>query len=141
MFHIGREKHLDHMVKVVPFIVTCYGIQCFVIMRFGSSQFSFMALSILGGILALMVSSFIYYDLKHKVTLFEEHLEINFLGKSKTIPFCEIKSILISDPGQSFSTVKLQTSSKTISLYFVDDAEKIKSWIEERKYKSLEKAA
>lgn len=141
MFHIAREKHLDHMVKVVPFIVTCYAIQCFVIVRFGGSHFALVSLSILGGLLALMIGSFIYYDLKHKVTLFEEHLEITFLGSNKTISFAQIETIFIKDPGQSFSTLTIRTSNKKVSFHFIDDAEKVKAWIEERQSAQFHKAA
>ena len=34
---LSREKHLDHMVRVVPFIVFCYAVQCFIITKNSSS--------------------------------------------------------------------------------------------------------
>lgn len=141
MFHIAREKHLDHMVKVVPFIVTCYAIQCFVIVRFGGSHFALVSLSILGGLLACMIGAFIFYDLKHKVTLFEEHLEISFLGRSKTVLFSQIQTIVINDPGQAFSTLIIRTSNKKVIFHFIDDAEKVKAWIEARQSAHIQKAA
>lgn len=136
-FHLSREKHLDHMVKVVPFIVFCYAIQCFAIMKVSPGEFSSISLSILGGFLALMISGFITYDLKHHVTFFENHLEVKFLGSSKTLNYDEIWSVEIKDPGQSFSTITFVTKTGKVSLYFADDSEKIKKFIESKKHKEL----
>lgn len=129
-FIITREKHLDHMVRVVPFIVFCYAIQCFMITKIGPGDFSTISLSILGGFLALMIAAFITYDVKHQVILNELAIEIEFLGKKTTITYEDIWLIEINEPGQSFSNIKLQTSKGKITFYFVDDSEQIKKWIE-----------
>ena len=89
-FTITREKHLDHMVRVVPFIVFCYAVQCFVIMKVSPGSFSTISLSILGGFLALMIAGFITYDVKHQVILNEGSLNIRFLGSDKTILYDDI---------------------------------------------------
>lgn len=133
MFKITREKHLDHMVKVVPFIVGCYAIQCYVILHVGPSELAKISLSILGGFLAMMIAGFVTYDLKHEVEVFEDHLKISFLQSTKTIYFSEISSMTINEPGQSFATLTLKTRKEAHRLCFIDDAEKIKSWIEERR--------
>lgn len=133
-FTITREKHLDHMVRVVPFIVFCYAVQCFVIMRVSPGSFSTISLSILGGFLALMIAGFITYDVKHLVILNESSLNIRFLGSDKTILFEEIWHIEINDPGQNFSTMRLQTAQGKVTFYFIDDSEKIKQWIETRQH-------
>lgn len=137
---LTREKHLDHLVRVVPFIVLCYAIQCFVILKVSPQNFSTIGLSVLGGFLALMIAGFITYDLKHKVHFYEHELQISFLGRSKTIYYDDIWSMDISDPGQSFSTLTLTTSSGKHSFFFMDEAEKIKSWIENRKCEELKAA-
>lgn len=129
---IGREKHLDHMVKVVPFIVLCYAVQCFVIYKMGPTEFTRVSLSILGGTLALMIAGFITYDLKHQVELREHDLEITFFGKRTILSYDDIWSIKISDPDQSFATLVLITKHGKYSFYFIDNAEKIKALIEER---------
>jgi hypothetical protein len=136
-FNITREKHLDHMVKVVPFIVFCYALQCYFIMKLSPTEFSSISLSILGGFLAFMIAGFITYDLKHHVTLFENHLEIHFLSSSKSVSFDDIWSVEVKDPGQSFATVTLLTKNGKVSLFFVDDAEKIKKIIESKKHSDL----
>lgn len=136
-FHITREKHLDHMVKVVPFIVFCYAIQCFAIMKVSPGEFSSISLSILGGFLAFMISAFITYDLKHEVTFSENYMEIKFLNNHKTIRYEDIWAVEIKDPGQSFSTLSLLTKEGKVSFFFVDDSEKIKKFIEDKKQSDL----
>jgi hypothetical protein len=131
-FQITREKHLDHMVRVVPFIVLCYAIQSFIIFKFSPSEFSSVGLSILGGFIALMIGGFILYDLKHRVKLFEDHLTIEFLFSSKTIKFEDIKSIVVKDPGQTFSNLIIITAKRKYTFYFIDDSEKIKKMIESK---------
>lgn len=136
-FNITREKHLDHMVKVVPFIVFCYAIQCFAIMKVSPGEFSSISLSILGGFLACMISAFIAYDLKHQVVLNEDELTVQFFHIQKTIKYVDIWEIDIKDPGQSFSTLTLLTKHGKVSFFFVDDSEKIKKFIESKKHVDL----
>lgn len=140
--NITREKHLDHMVKVVPFIVFCYAVQCFFIFKMSPTEFSTVSLSILGGTLALMIAGFISYDLKHQVELRDHELEISFFGSSTIVSYEDIWSMSISEPGQSFSSLRLRTKKGTFTFYFIDHAEKIKTLIEERQRpESREQAA
>lgn len=132
-FSITREKHLDHMVRVVPLIVFGYALQSYVILRVSPGEFSQVCLSIMGVLLAAMIGAFIYYDLKHTVCFFEGHLEITFAGRHTRISYEDIREIEIQDPGQSFSSLRLSTAKGKITFFFVDDAEKIQSFITERK--------
>lgn len=139
-YTITREKHLDHLVKVVPLIVLGYAIQCYILMQLrgplGPSTLILLACS-----LAFMIACFITYDIKHQVVLSNEHLEVSFFFFHTKISYQEIKEIKLSDEISSFSTVLLKTQKKNIRLYFVDDAVKIKEWIESRKSSSLPLAA
>lgn len=136
-----REKHLDHMVRVVPFIVLCYAIQCYVIYQMAPDEFSTLGCSFLGGFLALMVGGFITYDLKHRVEFQNEVVKISFLGRHKIISYEDIWSIEVNDPGENFSTLIMIGENEKHTFYFVDDAEKIKTWIEEKKQEELREAA
>ncbi len=136
---ITREKHLDHMVKVVPFIVFCYAFQCFVILKVSPTQFSTISLSILGGFIAAMIAGFIYYDLKHRVVFNEASLSIQFMQQTN-IPYEDIILIEIKDPGQTFSNLSITTSSKKYTFYFIDNAEKIKTLIESKRHVELKAA-
>lgn len=138
---LTREKHLDHMVKVVPFIVTCYAIQCFAIIKIGPAELAGVSLMALGGLLSFMIGAFITYDLNHKVDFFHDHFVISFLGRKKIVTYDDIFSIDVSEPGQSFSSLTIKTSYNRITFYFVDDAEKIKAFIEKNKMEQLQEAA
>lgn len=138
---ITREKHLDHMVKVVPFIVFCYAVQSFLILKIDPGPFATISLSVLGGFLALMIASFVTYDLKHQVLIMDSHLEIQFLFFKRKISFKEITELIVSEPGQSFSNLMIKTFQGKFTFYFIDDAEKIKECISNKKQEPLNKAA
>ena len=138
-FELTREKHLDHMVKVVPFIVFCYAVQCYFIMKIGPSSFSTTSLSILGGLLVCMIMAFITYDLKQKVCFHETSLKSEFFHFSQIISYQDIIDIEVVDPEESFSTLRIITKKKTFTYYFVDDAKKIQAWIDFKKSPNSEK--
>jgi hypothetical protein len=125
-----REKHLDHMVKVVPFIVICYAVQCFVILKMGTNTMTTFGLSLLGGLIAFMIVGFIIYDMNHRVELGEESLKVSFLGRERIIFYQNILKIELSDPGENFSSIYLTTPEGKTTFYFVDDAANIQKWIE-----------
>ena len=134
---MSREKHLDHMVRVVPFIVFCYAIQCFVILKISPTEFFSVSLSILGGFLAFMITGFITYDLKHQAIFYEQEFHLTFFSMKETVSYDDITLIEIRDPGESFSTLIFHTKNGKKSFYFVDDAEKIKNWIESKRQSEL----
>lgn len=132
VIYLSREKHLDHMVRVVPFIVLCYFIQSYVVFQINPGEFTSSSLMVLGGLLAIMISGFVIYDLKHKVEFTESELTITFMATKHTVQFSDIVNLEIADPGQSFSHLIVKTHDKKFTFYFIDNAEKIKCWIEER---------
>ena len=141
---LSREKHLDHMVRVVPFIVGAYFLQCYMIMQLGDSSVARNGIFFLGACLALMISSFITYDLTHRVTVYDEFLkiEVKWLKFEKKIYYQSITQIHVNDPGENFSHICLSTmDGEKIKFYFVDEADKIKQWIESQKSKSFQQAA
>lgn len=143
-FAVTREKHLDHMVRVVPFIVTAYAIQCYFILQMGAVDFAVDGLFFLGACLISMICCFITYDLTHVVNFHEEHLTISvkWLRYEKIVSYHDLIQVEVSDPGQSFSTLKLQVrSGKKFGFYFIDDADKIKSWLEKKRSPELQAAA
>ncbi len=129
-YNITREKHLDHMVRVVPLIVLVYAIQCYVLSNM-EGPIGVKMLWAIGGLLITMIVGFVSYDVYHQVTLFDEHLEITYYRFKMAIPFEDIVAVYITDPNESFGTVKVQTRKTNYRFYFVDDVAKIKSWIEE----------
>jgi hypothetical protein len=137
---LTREKHLDHMVKVVPFIVFGYAAQSFVVLQISPNEFSSTCLTVLGSLLTVMIAAFITYDLKHSVKLGERELAISFLGFRKSVKYTEILTVEIQEPSQRFSNLTIYTSQKKYIFYFIDDADKIKDCLEQ-KNDSILKAA
>jgi len=125
---LTREKHLDHMVKVVPFIVFVYGVQSYVLWKI-DGPISGTSLLVLGFLLVSMIGIFLVYDLKHSVEFFEDRLETSFLSFKKTILYSDIKSIETTDPTQSFGTIYIKYHKTQSRFYFVDDVDKIKDWV------------
>lgn len=140
LFKITREKHLDHMVKVVPLIVLGYAIQSYFLLKM-NKELGMPSVFILGGCLIGMIAGFIIYDTKHKVEFFEDHFEVNFLFIKKKISYSEIHGVIVASPDQSFSKIKFITGKKTYKFFFIDDAEKLKAFLEEDKTASSRKAA
>lgn len=143
-FSITREKHMDHMVRVVPFIVTAYAIQCYFILQLDSQEFGVNGLFALGGMLIAMISAFITYDLTHTVKFQENSLTIavGWLGYKKEISYLDLIEVEVTDPGQSFSTLQLKTrTGKKFGFYFIDDADKIKQWLEKKRTPEMQAAA
>lgn len=140
-FSVTREKHLDHMVKVTPFIVCGYFLQCYMITHLQLAGFATNTLFFLGFCLITMITGFVTYDLKHKVHFHEDVLEVHFFGK-KEISYSDIQSIEVSDEEQNFATLTIKCKdSKKYTFYFIDEADKIKAWLKEKKYPSLKAAA
>lgn len=128
-FTITREKHLDHLVRVVPLIVLGFALQCYILGNMSGGESGGFIL-FLGGALSAMIATFITYDVQHRAQLFEDRIEVHFFFSHKTVYFKDITQIEVKDPDQSFSTVTLHHGKNKIRLYFVDDAPKVKNWIE-----------
>lgn len=126
---LTREKHLDHMVKVVPFIFLCYGIQCFTLYKIGYSAITGPTLLFLGVALAILTGCFTLYDLKHELVLKQDHLTIEFLWYKKDIPYNTILSIDVHESEKSFCRLKISTLKSRHLFYFVDNGEEIKNWL------------
>lgn len=141
---ITREKHLDHMVRVVPLIVFAYAIQCYFISSMSPIEYATDGLLFLGACLGMMIAAFVTYDLTHVVKLAEDSLviEVKWLNIKNEISFVEIKEVVVSQPGESFSGLKLiLKSGRKVNFYFIDDADKIKAWIEKPNQTEEKKAA
>lgn len=130
---ITREKHLDHLVRVVPLVVLGYALQCYILFQL-KGELAPEFIMILGIALVLMISSFIIYDTNHQVKINHDYLSISFFFYQKVIPLDDIIQVQIADSQNSFDMVMLHTHHYgKIRLYFVDDAFKIKEWIDSQK--------
>ncbi len=141
MDKITRENHLDHMVRVVPFIVTGYALQCFMILQVSPGEFTQISLSVLGGFIAAMIAGFITYDLKHSADFNPSGISIQFFSGTKFIRYSEILKVEVSDPGQTFATVKIFTAKGQARLRFVDRPDAVKAHIDQRRSPATQAAA
>lgn len=123
-FQVTREKHLDHMVKVVPLIFLGYAIQVFFLSQMKTAMGP-GAIVFLGVSLASLIALFIIHDLKHQVTLFEDHLAIEFLWMKKSILYSDIEKTHITNPDESFSHIVIFHAGMKTRLFFVDDAKTV----------------
>ncbi len=139
-FILTREKHLDHMVKVVPFIALMFGIQSYILTKIHAGMGG-AAVFVLAGFLIAMITAFVTYDVKHRVAFLNDHLEMGFLGLSKKISYSDIISVHISESNQAFASVILRTSNSKHTFFFVDDADGIKAFIESHKQTEFKAAA
>ncbi len=139
-FTLTREKHLDHMVRVVPFIVLMFGIQGYVLTKIheglGGGAIIFLAFCLIS-----MITAFITYDVKHQVTFLENHLEMRFLGLYKQLAYSDIVSVHISESNQTFASVQIRTKNDRHTWFFVDDADGIKAFLESQKKQDFKAAA
>ncbi len=141
MDKVTRESHLDHMVRVVPFIVTGYAFQCFMILQVSPGEFTQRSLSVLGGFIAAMIAAFITYDLNHTVSMDDTGLTVSFLSKKNFVRYSEIISVEVSDPGQTFATVKISTARGQVRLRFVDHPDEVKAFLDQRRGTKVQVAA
>lgn len=126
---LSREKHLDHMVRVVPLIVLGYALQSYVLLQM-KSPLSMNAVFVLGASLIAMIGAFVAYDVKHEVEFFEDHFTVGFFGIKKKISYSEVKSVVVKETEQTFTSLKIQTTHASFHFRFVDNALEIKHHIE-----------
>lgn len=139
-FSLTREKHLDHMVKVVPFLVLMFGIQSYILTKIHEGLGG-PAIFVLAGCLITMITAFILYDVKHQVLFNEADFEIKFLGLSKKISYSEVLSVHVSESQQTFASVQIRTLQGKHTFYFVDDADTIKAFLDSQKDPEIKAAA
>lgn len=140
-FTVSRENHLNHMVKVAPLVVAGYAIQCYFFSNTKNVNFAADSLLWLGLCLGFMIAAFITYDLKHRVILNHDGIEVSFLGTSKNMVYDEIVDVDLSHEGQNFANLTVTIASgEKFRFFFIDDAEKVKELILNHK-QPMQKAA
>lgn len=131
LFTVTREKHLDHMVRVVPIIVLFYGIQYYMVFQMGVS-FTNSHFMVLGLFLVFMIAGFISYDLHHKIECKENHINICWGPLNKKILYQDILAIEIPEDEKSFSTVRIVTRYGSHKFFFVDNGKALKAFIKDQ---------
>lgn len=140
---LGRKNHLNHLINVMPLITFVYGVQCFLIYRFGQDIDVGDYALFLGLGLASFISTLVFYDNNHHVFICKKHLHIYFAltGTDYQIPYSDIKEIIAPEEESNFSSLIIRDiHKKTFVFYFVDYPLSVKTMIEQLKMELEDKA-
>jgi hypothetical protein len=130
-----REKHLDHLVRVVPILCLAYGIQSFMMMSYAQGGPTGKLVFLLGVSLALSVLGLVTYDLRHKVSWDAEGFSVGspWYFKSHTIERSLIAQIDVTGAPEEFQTVRITLKDRRrFTFYFVDNGLEFKASMEEQ---------
>jgi hypothetical protein len=133
IFTIKREKHLQHLVNVAPFVAVAFVVQCYLLTYFfQDAPISHFALP-LAISLSLMISGLVIYDSYHFLECHSDHFQLGFkfFNLKQQYFYHEISHVEVLEPEASFSSLVIHfiTKNKKV-IYFVDDAESVKKIIE-----------
>ena len=129
---LTREKHLDHMVRVVPIIFLGYALQCWIINSM-NTPIGGTSLMVLGGLLGAMIGGFIYHDVTSVIVLEETHIRMSFMGLKKSVSYSDITKVINTSPQHNFGTIMIVGSFGHHRFFFVDDADKVMEMIEKKR--------
>lgn len=130
---LTHEKHLDHLVRVVPLLCFAYGVQSYMMLNFARGGSTSLLIFTLGVSLALSVTALITYDYKSVLKWTSDHLVLKtpWHFDFKTIQFSEIMQIEIIGEEEEFQTVIIKLhNKKRYSFYFVDNGYELKKSFE-----------
>jgi hypothetical protein len=127
---ITREKHLDHLTRVVPLLALAYGIQSYLMMKWSQGGPTGFLVVLLGISLALSVLVLVTYDQRHTVTFGEEGFCVRYswMFKPRNISKDEIKQIVVvGEPDQFQSVVVSLKTGRKVTFHFADNGEEFKT--------------
>lgn len=142
---LTREKHLNHLVRVVPLLTLAYGIQGYLMMHWseGAEATGVMVLA-LGFSLALSVMGMVTYDQRHQVQWGAEGFEVKapWLLKNFLCSWQEVEDVLIVGEKDEFQTVVVKLKGRIgRTFYFVDNGHEFKVQFEMSREAVVAKAA
>ncbi|MFP5490094.1 MAG: hypothetical protein ACLGG0_01235 [Bacteriovoracia bacterium] len=130
---LTHEKHLNHLVRVVPLLCLAYGMQSYMMMSFAKGGPTGTLVLLLGLSLAMSVMALVTYD-NHYVVKWQEDLffvKTPWSWKTQQFNRQDIQSIEVIGEVDEFQTVivKLQ-NKKRLTFYFVDNGHDFKKSME-----------
>jgi hypothetical protein len=129
---LTHEKHLDHLVRVVPLLCFAYGVQSYMMLSFARGGSTGLLIFTLGISLAVSVMALVTYDYKSIVRWNGEQVMMkspwNF--EFTTVAFQDIQKIDIIGEEDEFQTVIIKVAKKSYTFYFVDNAFELKKTFE-----------
>lgn len=132
---ITREKHVNYMVKLAPYLMVAIVIQSYLYSRFFPGPVAQDIGIFLATGVAMILAGFYAYDHFHQVQLKENYLEISIrpLKYQEEILYRNIESYEIMPTRNGFSNVKLiLRDGHAVKIYYLDDAENFIQWIKQK---------
>lgn len=131
--YLTREKHLDHLVRVVPLLALAYGIQGYLMMSWSEGGPTGMLVLSLGVSLALSVMLMVGYDLRHQVNFDGNGFRVKapWLWGLKEKSWELVKSVEVIGNDDEFQTVIVKLHKRgSFTFYFVDNGHQFKQTFE-----------
>lgn len=132
---ITREKHLDHLVRVVPLLCLAYGIQSFMMMSYAQGGPTGALVFLLGVSLALSVVALVTYDHRHHVAWDAQSFEVRapWSFSTTTVAREKIQSIDVIGGPEEFQTVHVKLHDRrSFTFYFTDNGLDFKASMEKQ---------
>ena len=126
---LTREKHLNHLVRVVPLLALAYGIQGFMMMSWVEHGPTGTLVLGLGVSLAISVMIMVTYDQRHKVSYGEEGFAVTapWLFGQRHRTWSMVRHIEVIGAEDEFQTVIVKTTKGSFTFYFVDNGHEFKA--------------
>jgi hypothetical protein len=131
--HLTHEKHLNHLVRVVPLLCLAYGMQSYMMMSFAKAGPTGTLILLLGVSLAMSVIALVTYDNHYNVSWVDDHFTVKkpWSWKTETFKRQEVQSIEVIGEVDQFQTVVVKfQNKKRLTFYFVDNGHDFKKSME-----------
>lgn len=130
---LTHEKHLNHLVRVVPLLCLAYGMQSYMMMSFAKGGPTGTLVLLLGLSLAMSVMALVTYD-NHFVVKWQDDLfsvKTPWSWKTQHFNRQDIQSIEVIGEVDEFQTVIVKLHNKRrLTFYFVDNGHDFKKSME-----------
>lgn len=135
---ITRTQHLSYMAKMTPLLLFLYVLQALLYYKFAPIHMVTDINLFLGVGLAAIILSFHFYDLHHKVLMYQNYMEVRFdvLKMKEEILYQNIKFVEVRKKKHNYADLILHLRDGSFChLHHVDSPEVIVDFIERKKTK------
>lgn len=121
---ITKENHLNNLISNLPLFTIIYGVQCALAHYFFRDIVDPGSFAIiLGATIIGLISCLYAYDKYHHIIIYQDKLQVylELFGSSQTIPFSEIKEIIVPAEECDFASMTLVLKNdQQIDFHFID---------------------
>ncbi len=126
-----REKHLDHLVRVVPLLTLAYGVQSWLMLQWAGEGPTGALLTLLGVSLAASVLGMVGYDQRHQVSWDEDGFRVRAPWKwgETVVARSQVAEVDVEGAEDEFQTVTVSFHGKRrkMTFWFVDNGHEFKA--------------